>query len=47
MPPDLPIIDAQLDRKMKLIGRKLKAGQQELMDNPRCRSAVLRVAQKL
>lgn len=47
LPPDLPIIDAQLDRKMKLIGRKLKAGQQELMDNPRCRSAVLRVAQKL
>lgn len=47
LPPDLPIIDAQLDRKMKLTGKKLKAGQQELMDNPRCRSAVLRVAQKL
>ncbi len=47
LPPDLPVMDAQLDRKMKLIGKKLKAGKQELMDNPRCRSAVLRIAQKL
>ncbi len=47
LPPDLPVMDAQLDRKMKLIGKKLKAGQRELMDNPRCRSAILRIAQKL
>ncbi|MCU7833638.1 MAG: 16S rRNA (cytosine(1402)-N(4))-methyltransferase RsmH [gamma proteobacterium symbiont of Taylorina sp.] len=47
LPPDLPVIEADIDRKMKLVGKRIKAGKQELADNPRARSAVLRVAKKL
>jgi len=47
LPPDLPVIEADIDRKMKLTGKKIKAGKQELIDNPRARSAVLRAAKKL
>lgn len=47
LPPDLPIIEADIDRKMKLTDKKIRAGKQELMDNPRARSAVLRAAKKL
>ena len=47
LPPDLPVIEADINRKMQLEGKKIKAGKQELMDNPRARSAVLRVAKKL
>ncbi len=47
LPPDLPIMDMAVDRKMKLSGKRTKAGQLELNDNPRARSAVLRVAKKL
>ncbi len=47
LPPDLPITDMAIDRKLKLIGHKTKAGKHELSINPRARSAVLRVAEKL
>ena len=47
LPPDLPIIEEAVNRKMKLVGKKIKAGKQELSDNSRARSAVLRVASKL
>ena len=47
LPPDLPVMDEAVNRKMKLVGKRIKAGKQELSDNPRARSAVLRVACKL
>jgi 16S rRNA (cytosine1402-N4)-methyltransferase len=47
LPPDLPIIDQAVKRKMRLVGKRIKASQQELLNNPRARSAVLRVASKL
>lgn len=47
LPPDLPVMEAAVNRKMKLVGKRIKAGKQELADNPRARSAVLRVASKL
>ncbi len=47
LPPDLPIMETEVNRTMKLSGKRIKAGQQELSDNPRSRSAVLRVALKL
>ncbi len=47
LPPDLPVMDEAVNRKMKLVGKRIKAGKQELADNPRARSAVLRVALKL
>ena len=47
LPPDLPVMEEALNRKMKLVGKRLKASKYELADNPRARSAVLRVASKL
>ncbi len=47
LPPDLPVMDETINRKMKLVGKRIKAGKQEMSDNPRARSAVLRVAMKL
>jgi len=47
LPPDLPVMEEAVNRKMKLVGKRIKAGKQELSDNPRARSAVLRVASKL
>jgi len=47
LPPDLPVMDETINRKMKLVGKRIKAGKQELNDNPRARSAVLRAAIKL
>jgi len=46
-PPDLPIMEEQLNRKLKLIGKAIKATEQEITNNVRSRSAVLRVAEKL
>lgn len=46
-PPDLPVMDSQLNRRLKLIGKAIRAGKAELTLNPRARSAVLRVAEKV
>lgn len=46
-PPDLPVMQSQLKPKMKLIGKAQRAGEAEIDNNPRARSAVLRVAEKL
>lgn len=47
-PPDFPICACGFKPSLKLVFRKpLEAGEEELMDNPRSRSAKLRVAEKL
>jgi 16S rRNA (cytosine1402-N4)-methyltransferase len=46
-PKHLPVMDDQLNREFKLIGKAIKASQQEIEMNPRSRSAVMRVAEKL
>ncbi len=46
-PPDLPVLDSQLKRRLKPIGKAVRAGKAELAENPRARSAVLRVAEKV
>ncbi|MBE0509702.1 MAG: 16S rRNA (cytosine(1402)-N(4))-methyltransferase RsmH [Chromatiales bacterium] len=46
-PPDLPISEAQLQRRLRPIGKDVRAGEAELARNPRARSAVLRVAERL
>lgn len=46
-PPDLPVTVNQLNPRMKLIGKALRAGEDEINRNPRARSAVLRVAEKI
>lgn len=46
-PPDLPVTVDQLRPKMKLVSRAIKPKQEEIENNPRARSAVMRVAEKL
>jgi 16S rRNA (cytosine1402-N4)-methyltransferase len=47
LPPDFPVTADQLNPKVKLIGKAIKASEEELARNPRARSAVLRVVEKL
>ena len=46
-PPGLPIPDSALNRKMKLIGKAVKASAEEVQENVRSRSAIMRVAEKI
>ena len=46
-PVDLPVTHIQLNQRMKTIGKAIKAGRAELEENPRARSAVMRVAERL
>lgn len=46
-PLDLPVQHAQLNQNMKMIGKAIKSGKTELNENPRARSAVMRIAEKL
>lgn len=43
----LPVSESQLGLTLKLVGKAIKPGEAELERNPRARSAVLRVAEKL
>jgi 16S rRNA (cytosine1402-N4)-methyltransferase len=43
----LPVIPAEARPRLKLIGRKLRPSATELARNPRARSALLRVAERL
>ncbi len=46
-PPDLPIPQSLLNPKLKLIGKAIRASDEEVAQNPRARSAVLRIAEKV
>ncbi len=47
LPAGLPIKDDQLNKRLRNIGKAVKAGERELQLNPRARSAVMRVAEKI
>lgn len=47
LPPGVPVTDAMLKRRLKSVGKAAKAGKEELEQNPRARSAVMRAAIKL
>jgi 16S rRNA (cytosine1402-N4)-methyltransferase len=47
LPRGVPVTAAALRPRLRLIGRAIRPGAAELAANPRCRSAVLRVAEKL
>ena len=44
---DLPILPPEAQPRLKLVGRKARAGDVEVDSNPRSRSALLRVAEKV
>ena len=46
-PPGVPLTEDQLGRTMKRIGKAFMPGREEVERNPRARSAVLRVAERL
>lgn len=47
LPSRLPIRDAEINRKVRLIGKAVKASPQEVERNRRARSSIMRVAEKL
>jgi 16S rRNA (cytosine1402-N4)-methyltransferase len=49
LPRGLPVRDSEIvsNIRLALIGKAIKAGDSELKDNPRARSAVLRVAERI
>ena len=46
-PPGLPIPDSALNRRMRLVGKAVKADTGEVAENVRARSAIMRVAEKI
>lgn len=46
LPPELPIMPDNSNVRLKLVGKKVRAGKEELAQNPRARSATLRVAER-
>ncbi|MBO67191.1 MAG: 16S rRNA (cytosine(1402)-N(4))-methyltransferase [Acidiferrobacteraceae bacterium] len=46
-PPDLPITKDQLHPILRIVGKPLRPTIDEVDINPRCRSAILRIAEKL
>lgn len=47
LPRNLPVPDSALNRRMRLVGKAVRAGADEVAANPRARSAVMRVAEKI
>jgi 16S rRNA (cytosine1402-N4)-methyltransferase len=47
LPAGVPVPDSALNRRMRLVGRAVKPGPEEVQNNVRARSAVMRVAEKI
>jgi 16S rRNA (cytosine1402-N4)-methyltransferase len=46
-PRNLPVPQDLLNPKLKTVGKRVKASSMEIEQNPRARSAVMRVAEKI
>ncbi|KEQ16767.1 16S rRNA (cytosine(1402)-N(4))-methyltransferase RsmH [Endozoicomonas numazuensis] len=47
LPRWMPVTEDQLNKRLRPIGKAIKPGEQEVKANPRARSAVMRIAEKL
>ncbi len=47
LPPDLPLTQDQLSIRLRPVGKAVRPGDEEVTENPRARSAVLRVAERV
>ena len=47
IPRGVPVRERDLNRRLRVIGRAVRAGDDEVSNNPRARSAVMRVAEKV
>jgi len=46
-PARVPIKQSELNPRLKQIGKAIKPGEEEIINNPRARSAVMRIAEKI
>lgn len=46
-PPGVPVTQDQIQARLRLVGKAIHPSEQEVHENPRARSAVLRVAERL
>jgi 16S rRNA (cytosine1402-N4)-methyltransferase len=46
-PRGVPVPESAMNRRMKLVGKAVKASAEEVAQNVRARSAVMRVAEKI
>ncbi|MCW9047059.1 MAG: 16S rRNA (cytosine(1402)-N(4))-methyltransferase RsmH [Gammaproteobacteria bacterium] len=47
IPKDIPVLAKDLQQPFKLVGKAIKPGKQEVLENPRSRSSVLRVIERV
>ncbi len=47
LPKSVPVTEGMLDKKLKVLGKPIKASDSELEENIRSRSAVMRIAERL
>ena len=47
IPKDIPILAKDLEQPFKLVGKAIKPGKKEVQENPRSRSSVLRVIERV
>ena len=47
LPAGVPVRDSALNRHMRLVGKAVRASDQEVALNPRARSAIMRIAEKI
>ena len=47
LPSRLPIRDVELNRRVKVIGKPVRASEDEIERNRRSRSSIMRIAEKL
>lgn len=47
LPPGLPVRQQELKPRLKLVGKPVRASQAEVQRNPRARSALLRIAERI
>lgn len=46
LPPDLPIRASEFESPIELVGKPVKASEKEISENPRSRSAILRIVER-
>lgn len=47
LPAGVPVRDSELNRRMRLVGKAVRASSEEVAENVRARSAIMRVAEKI
>lgn len=47
LPRDIPLRHDQITRRLKVVGKAIRPSEEEIAENPRARSAILRVAEKM